>query len=110
MSRERLIKVDLEFEPKDKHEVENLIKEKFGGEENITKKGKDFICFEISNWDLEEEDFNEFKEICSYISKGEYECYDEGCFIWEKENCEHSLIDENNDNKSICRFCGVEEC
>lgn len=28
------------------------------------------------------------------------------CF---KMKCEHSFIDENNDNKSICRFCGVEE-
>lgn len=109
MSREILVKISLEFEPKDKHEVENLIKEKFGGDENILIVREDYISFDLFNYNLTEGDFDDFKEICNLIIKTEFEIYDEGCFIWEKSNCEHSFIDENNDNKSICRFCGVEE-
>jgi hypothetical protein len=85
MSREVLVSIGLEFPKENKHEVENLIKEKFGGDENIQKSEEGYINIKLFNWELEESDFEEFKPLCTYIGKSEYECLEEECFIWEKE-------------------------
>ena len=85
MSRDVMQRIGLEFSKEKKQEVENLIKEQFKGEENIEKSEDDYISFYVWNWDLSEEDFKQYKEICDYVGMTEFEAIDETCFIWEKE-------------------------
>lgn len=84
MSRDKMIRIGLEFPEENKQEVENLIKAQFKGEENIEVSESNYLSLYVWNWDLTEEDFSEYKEICSYVGMSEFEAVDDNCFIWEK--------------------------
>jgi len=86
MGRDILIRIGLEFKKEKKHEVKNLIKKQFKGDENIEISQNDYISFYVWNWDLTEEDFKEYKKICSYVGMSEFEAIDDNCFIWEVED------------------------
>ena len=85
MSRDFMIRIGLEFPKEMKQEVKNLIEFQFKGEQNIEKEEEGYIAFYVWNWDLDEEDFSEYKKICDYVGMSEFEAIDEKCFIWEKE-------------------------
>lgn len=65
---------------------------------------------------IDELNGTDFKHLCWLIIlslRGDYEFKETLKLIKEELNpsgtCEHSFVDKNNDNKSSCRFCGVEE-
>lgn len=87
MSRDIKQEICLEFEKGNKNEVLNLLEDdELLDAGKIREQGEDYLILEVMNYDFGDDDFfDDYKKVCSYISKGEYECIDELCFIWEKE-------------------------
>ena len=85
MSREILQRIGLEFPSKFKTEVRTLLEKDFKEDMWIIKENLYFIIVEVSNSDIDEDSFEDYKKYCTYIGLTEYECYDEGGFIWEKD-------------------------
>ena len=119
MSREILVIIGLEFQKVNKKRVKELLKELLEEEDNYNIKNEDNDGMDVrldvyTHLQLEEEDFDELKEVCYYINKSEYEFVDDGCFIWEKE--EESCIkcgkiinlDESDEYGGKCRTCNNE--
>ena len=88
MGRDFLVSINFEFLEENKKKVEELIKKKFDKDGSILKSDRNFISFDVWNWDLEEEDFDEFKKYCYAISKQDYMAIDDTAFMWEEEEVE----------------------
>lgn len=78
--------INLEFKEENSKKVIDLIKSKWSVW--FRKINKESIEFEISDWNLQEEDLNDFKVICKCINSLYYKKqeYADESFIWEKEN------------------------
>jgi len=87
MSREIRQELYLEFEPKDKAKVlEQMDKDGLLAYGKIQEQDKAFIGWVGFNYDFETDDFFEnYKNLCSYITKAELEVIDELSYIWEKD-------------------------
>lgn len=66
MSVAIVARISLVFLKENKHKVEALVKKQFKGAEKIVIRDTD-ISFSIWNSNLVEENFEEFKEVCTYF-------------------------------------------
>lgn len=94
----------LEFEKKNKDKVKKLIiktfKSDYTNDFKFNVEKEDCLEFTLNDWELEEEDFKDFKPLCYYICMQEYEILDSNGFIWE---------DEEEDNEEVKVLKAIEE-
>lgn len=86
MSRDIFQRLFLEFDKEDKEEVLELIKKTFGTSFKIIDEDIEFYNLEDYGKEYLEEDLEELKEICDYISLSEYEYIEDRGFVWERED------------------------